>query len=111
MQENEHIRQAADQCKLSAFSPEDMRKYESDIAYIRIGNALRDGTRRDALEERKAIMLSEEKTIDFEKDRAKWLEKEEAVVRGYNKGFSIDAIADFTELSTEQIIHILQKTG
>jgi len=93
MQENEHIRQAADQCKLSAFSPEDMRKYESDIAYIRIGNTLRDGTRRDGVKEGKAA------------------EKEEAVVRGYNKGFSIDTIADFTELSTEQIIHILQKTG
>jgi len=38
-------------------------------------------------------------------------EKEKMVIRGRNKGHSIETIADFTDLSTEQIIKILKENG
>ena len=36
---------------------------------------------------------------------------QEAVIRGYRKGHSIDSISEFTELSSEQIISILKENG
>ena len=36
-------------------------------------------------------------------------EKEEAVIRGYKKGHSIEIIAEFTDLDTEQIKKILKE--
>ncbi|MCL2074752.1 MAG: hypothetical protein FWH18_12590, partial [Marinilabiliaceae bacterium] len=36
-------------------------------------------------------------------------EKEEAVIRGYKKGHSIETIADLTDLSKEQILKILKE--
>ena len=38
-------------------------------------------------------------------------EKEDAVIRGHNKGHSIDTIAEFTDLTTEQILKILKENG
>ena len=51
--------------------------------------------------------------MGFEKGEAIGLEKEreKAVIRGFNKGHSIDTIAEFTDLSNEQITKILKKNG
>ena len=38
-------------------------------------------------------------------------EKEQIVIRGHNKGYSIDLIAEFTGLSPEQILKILKENG
>jgi predicted transposase/invertase (TIGR01784 family) len=38
-------------------------------------------------------------------------EKELAVIRGHKKGHSIDVIAEFTDLSLDQILKILQESG
>ena len=45
----------------------------------------------------------------LEKGEAIGLEK--TVIRGHKKGHSIDTIAEFTELSTEQITKILKENG
>jgi len=49
LQENEHISKAAEICKRSAFTPEELQKYNADKEYIRIEKALIEGARRDAL--------------------------------------------------------------
>ena len=54
------------------------------------------------------IQKSELQTAEL-KGEKKGLEK--AVIRGYNKGFSIETIAEYSELSTEQIIKILKENG
>ena len=38
-------------------------------------------------------------------------EKEEAVIRGHKRGHSIETIAEFTDLSPDQILKILQESG
>ena len=38
-------------------------------------------------------------------------EKEQAVIRGHKKGYSIDTISEFTDLSTDQILKILKENG
>ena len=109
MQENEYINKAAELCKQAAYTPEELLEYEASKEHIRIETAVREGTRRDALAEGEAIGLekgkAEGEAIGLEK------EKEKAVIRGHHKGHSIDTIAEFTELSTEQIIKILKENG
>ena len=105
MQENEYISKAADLCIRAAFTPEELLEYEAAKEHIRIERAVREGTRRDALAEGEAIGLEKGKAEGLQE------EKEEAVIRGHNKGHSIDTIADFNELSTEQIIKILKENG
>ena len=53
----------------------------------------------------KAIGMEEGKAIGSQK------EKEEAVIRGHNKGHSIDTIAEFTNLTPDQILKILKENG
>jgi predicted transposase/invertase (TIGR01784 family) len=48
---------------------------------------------------------SEGEAIGLEK------EKEQAVVRGYKKGYSTDVIAEFTDFSPDQILKILKRNG
>jgi predicted transposase YdaD len=38
-------------------------------------------------------------------------EKEQTVIRGHNKGHSIDVIAEFANLSPIHVLRILQKNG
>jgi len=52
-----------------------------------------------------AIGLEKGEAIGLEK------EKEQAVIRGHNKGHSIDTIAEFTDLSPDQILKILKENG
>ena len=97
MQKNAHISRAADLCKRAAYTPEELLAYEASKEHIRIERAVRDGTRRDALAEGEAIGLEKEKA--------------DAVIRGRRKGHSIDTIAEFTDLSPEQIQKILNDNG
>jgi len=53
--------------------------------------------------------LAEGRTEGLAEGRSE--EKEEAVIRGHKKGHSIDTIAEFTDLSTEQILKILKESG
>jgi predicted transposase/invertase (TIGR01784 family) len=52
-----------------------------------------------------AIGLEKGEAIGLEK------EKEQAVTRGYKKGYSIDVIAEFTDLSPDQILNIIEESG
>jgi len=57
------------------------------------------------LEKGEVIGLEKGKVIGLQKER------EEAVIRGHNKGHSIDTIAEFTNLTSDQIIEILKNNG
>jgi len=103
MQKNDHIRKAAELCERAAYTPEELLKYEALKEHIRIERAVREGTRRDALAEGEAIGLEKGEA----KGRAE--EKEDAVIRAYRKGHSIETIAEFTDLTVEQILEILKK--
>ena len=65
------------------------------------------------LEKGEVIGLEKGEVIGLEKGKAigSQNEKEEAVIRGHNKGHSIDTIAEFTNLTPDQIIEILKKYG
>ena len=69
------------------------------------------------LQKGEKIGLQKGEKIGLQKGEKKGLqkglekEKKEAVVRGHKKGHSIDTIAEFTDLSNEEIIKILKENG
>jgi predicted transposase YdaD len=68
---------------------------------------------KKGLKKGKAIGLEKGKAIGLEKGKAIGLEKEkeQAVIRGHMKGHSVDVIAEFTDLSPDQILKILKEGG
>ena len=109
MQKNAFINKAAELCERAAYTPEELTNYEAYKEHIRIERAVRDGTRRDALAEGEEIGLQ----IGLQKGEEIGLQKEkvEAAIRGFKKGHSIEIIAEFTDLTTEQVIKILKDNG
>jgi flagellar biosynthesis/type III secretory pathway protein FliH len=124
MQKNDAIRKAAELCERAAFTPEELLEYEASKEHIRIERAVREGTRRDAIAEGKAIGLEEGKamgleeglekgeTIGLEKGEAKRIEQQEnMVVNSRKEGLSVDTISKIFGLIPEQVIEILKRHG
>jgi predicted transposase/invertase (TIGR01784 family) len=101
LQENEYIRKAAELCERGAYTPEELARYDGFLDAVRIENTIKESARIEG----KAIGLEEGEAIGLEK------EKEQAVIRGHNKGYSIDTITEFTDLSPDQILKILKENG
>ena len=87
--------------KGAAFTPEELLKYEASKEHIRIEKAVRDGTRREALAEGKAIGLEKGKAIG-EANLYK------AIANARKEGYSIEAISTIFGLPQEEIIKILK---
>ena len=112
MQKNDHIRKAAELCERAAYTPEELLKYEASKEHIRIERAVREGTRRDALAEGKAIGLEEGKAIGLEEGEAKRVEQQENMVVNCRKeGLPVDTISKISGLTPEQITEILKRHG
>ena len=105
LQENEHIRQAAELCEESAFTPEELAAYEKYWDIIRTEIAVRES----ALRKGETIGLEKGEAIGLEKGEALGLEK--AVINGHLAGYAVEAIATFTGLTPEQIIETLKRHG
>ena len=109
MMKNELIREAIGYMERSAYTKEELDKYQQWKIDAMTATAMIDNARIEGetigIAKGKAEGLQEGEAIGLEK------EKEKAVIRGHNKGHSIDTIAEFTELSTEQIIKILKENG
>jgi len=102
MQENEYINKAAELCKQAAYTPEELLAYEASKEYIRIENAVREGTRRDALAEG----LEKGEAIGLEKGEANIYKK--TIANADKAGHTIDSISTITGLPQEEIIKILK---
>jgi predicted transposase/invertase (TIGR01784 family) len=89
MQENKYIRQAAELCERGTFTPEELDAYDKYWDIIRTEVTLREGTRRDALAEGKAIGL------------------QEVVINGAKIGYSVETLSALTGLTPEQITELL----
>ena len=105
MRENEFIRKAAELCERGAFTPEELDAYDKYWDIIRTERTLREGTRRDALEEGKAIGHAE----GLEKGRTE--EKEQVVLNAFRMGMTIEAISTLTGLTIEQTTEIQKRNG
>ena len=131
-QENEYIRQAAELCEESAFSPEELAAYERNWDIIRTEIAVRESIRLKSeaiglkkgetiglkkgeaigLEKGEAIGLEKGETIGLKKGEAKLIEQQEnVVINSHRAGLSIETISTITGLTHEQIIKILGKHG
>ena len=113
MQENEDIRQAAEICEISAFTPEELAVYEKYWDMISTEKTLYKGAilKGEAIGE--AIGISKGEAIGLKKGEAigREEEKKQFVINGYKKGHPIELISSFTELTTEQIAEILKQHG
>jgi predicted transposase/invertase (TIGR01784 family) len=83
MQENEHIRKAAEICERAAYTPEELARYDGFWDAVRIEKTIKTG----ALAEGEAIGLEKGEAIGLEKGEAIGLEKGEAI--GLEKGEAI----------------------
>ena len=118
LQANEYIRQAAELCEESAYTPEELAAYEKYWDIVRTEISIREGSRRKGVIEGEAIGLQKGEAIGLQKGEVIGLQKgeaiglqkerEEAVLRGHRRGHSIDTIAEFTDLSPDQILKILK---
>jgi len=111
------IQAAGEKLDVLKMKPEQRSEYERkkmiDISQkSQLYTAELKGEKR-GLEKGEVIGLEKGKAIGLEKGKAIGLEKEkeQAVVRGHNKGYSIDTIAEFTDLSPAQIMKILKENG
>ena len=93
LQENEYIRQAAELCEESAFTPAELAAYEKYRDTIRTDIAVRESIRLKSLKKGEAIGL------------------EKAVLNGARANDSIEAISAFTGLTAGQITEILKRQG
>ena len=114
---NEQIRQAVELCEEGGFTSEELAIYEAYWDWVRTEKTIKEGAIIQGRTEGEAIGLKKGEALGLEKGEAIGLEKGEAksleksVIRGHKKGHSIDTIAEFTGLTTEQIIQILKENG
>ena len=95
LQENEHIRQAAELCEESAFTPEELAAYENYWDIIRTEIAVRES----ALTKGRAEGRTEGRTE----------EKIETVVNSDKAGVPLETISTITGLTVEEIKKILER--
>jgi predicted transposase/invertase (TIGR01784 family) len=99
--DHEQIRKAAEICEAAAFTPEELEAYEAYWDIVRNEKTIREGALAQGRGEGEIIGLEKGEAIGLEK----------AVIRGHNKGHSIDTIAEFTDLSPDRILKILKDNG
>ena len=109
MQENEDIRQAAEICEISAFTPEELAVYEKYWDIISTEKTLYKG----AILKGETIGIAKGEAIGLKKGEAigREEEKKQFVINGYKKGHPIELISSFTELTTVQVVEILKQHG
>jgi len=95
------IQAAGDKLNMLNMTPQQKEEYEAEL----IAMAARKSELQTAELKGEAIGLQKGEEIGLQK------EKTDAVIRGHNKGHSIDTIAEFTDLTTEQILKILKENG
>jgi predicted transposase/invertase (TIGR01784 family) len=105
MQENEHIRLAAQLCERGAFTPTELEAYDRYLDHIRTERTIRAGARREGKAQGLAEGLAQGEAIGLEKGL------EISAINAHRKGYTIDNIADITGLAPEQVTLILKKYG
>ena len=119
----EQIQQAAELCRVAAFTPEELADYEKYWDIVRREKSLREGSLEEGevkglvkgeaigIEKGKVIGREEGKVIGREEGEeiGREKEKEQNAINGFKKGFPIEAISSFTELTPEQVIEILKQ--
>jgi predicted transposase/invertase (TIGR01784 family) len=109
MAENEQIRQAAELCRVGAFTPTELEAYEKYWDIIRTEKTLIEASIKKGRAEGEAIGLEKGEAIGLEKGRAEELEK--IVINSHRTGMAIDTVATITGLTAEQITEILKPHG
>ena len=102
LQDNEYIRQAAELCEESAFTPEELAAYEKYWDIVRTEIAVRESAMRKGLEKGEALGLKKGRA---ERDALKI----QIAVNAHREGVPMDKISAITGLTSEQIIEILKK--
>ena len=107
--DHEHIRQAAELCREAAFTPGELEAYDKYWDIVRVEKSLiEDALERGhtkGREEGLATGIATGEAIGMKK------EKEQSVINGYKKGYPIELISSFTELTAEQVVEILKQNG
>jgi predicted transposase/invertase (TIGR01784 family) len=105
LMENEETREAVEYMERAAYSKEQLRLYDKWKI-----DAL---TAKSMLSDAEAIGLEKGEAIGLEKGKTEGRieERELTVINGHKAGHSLDLIASFTGLSTEQITQILNNNG
>jgi predicted transposase/invertase (TIGR01784 family) len=121
MQENEHIRKAAELCEIGAFTPAELDAYDKYWDYVRVEKAIREGARREGLSQGRAEGRAQGRAEGRAEGRIEGRAEgriegraevqEKTVINGHRKGWSIADIADITGLMYEQVVDILKNHG
>ena len=131
MQENEYIRQAAELCEESAFTPAELAAYEKYWDIIRIDLSVRESAQKKGMEEGHAKGMEEGRAKGMEEGRAKGMEEGRAegmeigraegraegmevvrknmVINCHLAGLPVDTISTVTGFTLEQIMEILKR--
>ena len=111
------IQAAGEKLNVLKMTPQQKANYEAElIALAAQKSELQTAEMKglaEGLQKGEEIGLQKGEEIGLQKGEEIGLQKEktDAVIRGHNKGHSIDTIAEFTDLTTEQILKILQENG
>ena len=121
LQENEFIRQAAELCEESAFTPEQLAVYDRYWDSVRIEKTIRNASLREGEEIGIEIGMKKGEEIGIKKGEVIGLEKGESigeikktkkvVINSHHNGISVDMIATITNLTVEQVKEILKAHG
>ena len=111
------IQEAGDKLNILQMTPQQKAEYEADkraemTQKSQLYTAELKGEIRGRMEGEE-IGLQKGEEIGLQKGEEIGLQKEkvDASIRGFKKGHSIETIAEFTDLSTEQVMHILKDNG
>jgi predicted transposase/invertase (TIGR01784 family) len=106
---NEQIRQAAELCRESAFTPEELAVYEKYWDIIRTEVAVRESSIQKGKAEGRAEGLAEGLAEGEAKGRTE--QQENMVVNSRRAGLQIETISTITELTPEKVNEILKRHG
>ena len=107
------IQEAGEKLDILKMTPQQKAEYEAELIALAAQKSELQTAEMKGEEKGRAEGRAEGEEIGLQKGEEIGLQKEktDAVIRGHNKGHSIDKIAEFTDLTTEQIIKILKENG
>ena len=106
MQENEHIRQAAELCEESAFTPAELAAYEKYWDIIRVDLSVKESALQKGKALGRAEGRAEGEAIGRASERAEI--QENLIINSFLAGLPVDTISTITGLAPEKIIEILK---
>ena len=107
MQENDYIRQAAELCEESAFTPAELATYEKYWDMIRLDLSIKESSQQKGMAKGREEGMAKVREEGMAKGREE--EREKIVINCHLTGLPVESISKITGLSSEQIADILKQ--